>query len=137
MTRLLIVLLVVLGSCEPDEKSVPEIIVGSWKWERTDGGLGNHIHDTPETTGNNVVWIFTSGDSYRKTNNGVEIESGTYRVRESRSTDEGARYSIWFSSSDITLFVLEQKDDSLFLSDGFADGVTLQFSRLNPPQAGE
>jgi hypothetical protein len=61
----------VMISCRKQVQNIPDNssgtpkstitgIVGTWVWERTDGGFGNHIHDTPASTGKTIAFTLAA-----------------------------------------------------------------------------
>jgi hypothetical protein len=114
---------------QKSESNKAEGLTGTWLWLRTDGGLGNHIHDTPATTGNNIDITFGSDSTYAIRKNGTLTESGTYSVKPKTCIhDKTEKPLIQFSSG--TGLMIELLDSgNLSLSDEAFDGVGRLYKR--------
>lgn len=92
-------------------------LIGDWEWLRTDGGLANHIHDTPFSINKNITLKITSDNKYFLYENGILTSSGDYRL-ETRNCihDHKDKSFINFSSlSDLDMMIEELDTDKLEL----------------------
>ena len=72
-------------SCTVTTDIVSKSIIGTWSWISTDGGIANHIHETPLNTGKTIDLKFTNDNTYSYYTNGVLSNQGTYSI-ENRKT---------------------------------------------------
>ncbi|MFH6773071.1 hypothetical protein [Gaetbulibacter aestuarii] len=132
-------LLIIIFSCKSSEVSFvnPELF-GTWVWISTDGGIGNHIHNTPESTGFTIELRLNKDSEYSLYKSKLRIGTGSYHITEKRSLlqnklaafitlDENANDSSNIISSG--MLILEKKD-TLIISQDVYDGVGSTFARL-------
>jgi len=93
MKKIIYLFVLILGivSCSSDDEN--EIsnkdLIGKWNWTNTDGGIGFHIHETPETTGKTIHLTFTDNYHFSIVENGNEISNGTYELTLKKSIYSG------------------------------------------------
>lgn len=106
-------------------------IVANWKWVRTDGGIANHIHETPISTGKNIDLIFKGDNSYSIYTNGVLTSQGTYSIEYHICIhDHLKKRVINFSTPSDEDMMIEKIDNyTLELSDDNYDGIGSSYSK--------
>ena len=62
-------------------KTTDTKITGTWQWVRTDGGLGNNIHETPLSTGTQIQLKLAADSTYTIYTNNVITSQGSYRMQ--------------------------------------------------------
>ncbi len=137
ITRLsgaLFICMVVFGgqSCNKDKVIIEEtnILPGAWQWLRTDGGIADHIHDTPINTGKSVKIELGSGNKYIIRTNGDITEQGTYTLSNRTCVhDHTQKVFIQFSHGGGWM-VEKMESNLLYLSDEYADGVMKTFRKV-------
>ena len=123
--------MVIQPSCNKVENTSNQSLSGNWRWVRTDGGIGFQIHDTPASTGKNVVLNFNDNNQYFLYSNGTLISQGTFSI-ELRNCihDHNEKKVINFSDNNVTDMMIEKIDNlSLSLSDEAYDGMGSLYSR--------
>ena len=103
---------------------------GTWKWARTDGGIGNHIHETPASTGKNIDLVLTN-DHYSIYTNGSLTSQGVYTL-ESRNCihDNTTKPVINFSSPEDADMMIETLNGLVMeLSNDVYDGTKSIYSK--------
>ena len=108
-----------------------ESLAGTWKWQRTDGGIAFHIHETPASTGKNIELVLTADGKYRFLTNGSISSQGNYQLSTQKSIrDHEQKTFIDFSSiSDRDMLVEKFDANELHLSDNAYDGVGSVYTR--------
>jgi hypothetical protein len=106
-------------------------ITGTWVWERTDGGFGNHIHDTPASTGKTIEFTLAADSSYTLFVNGTLTSTGTYSLAVRKCIhDNASKPVIGFSATSLVGGMIEKADSTtLELSQDVYDGVSSQYRR--------
>lgn len=111
----------------PEKKGLP----GTWKWVRTDGGIANHIHETPASTGKNIELQIKPDFTYAVYTNGTVTSQGTY-ILDTRNCihDHTSKQVINFSSLNDQDMMIEKLDGiNLELSDEAYDGTGSLYTR--------
>lgn len=98
-------------------------LVGTWRWVRTDGGIGDNIHETPLSTGNQMALTFTAGGTYLIYTNGVKTSEGTYTLQAKTCIHDLTDKMYINFSADQDLMVEKIDNKNLWLSDEFYDGL--------------
>lgn len=134
LTFLSIFCTMLIMSCSKhcDKQLADQKLTGTWKWIKTDGGIGNNIHDTPASTGKNIDLQLTTDNHYFIYTNGALTSQGTYTL-ESRNCihDHTNKNVINFSSShDVDMMVERLDQTTLESSDDVYDGTISIYSRL-------
>jgi hypothetical protein len=125
-------LMTVLMSCHKQaDSNQTKSIQGNWEWISTDGGLANHIHETPVNTGKQMQLIFGSDEQYTLTANGSITQQGRYSVTTKTCIHNGKpKMVIQFSgNSNSTLMVENLVGDTLLLSDEAHDGLGYTYKK--------
>lgn len=118
-------------SCSKFKKeNANDSIVGEWEWVKTDGGIANHIHDTPASTGKKVELRLTD-QSYFITTNGALSSQGTYTLVSATCIHDHRNKAVidFSSASDPDMMVEEMNNNTLILSDEAYDGVGSLYHR--------
>ena len=93
MKKLICLFILTLGIISCSSENNTEInntdLIGKWNWTNTDGGIGFHIHETPETTGKVIHLILMENFKYSITENGKEVSNGTYKLTMKNSIYSG------------------------------------------------
>ena len=105
-------------------------VKGIWNWQKTDGGIGYNIHDTPASTGKTIQLVL-SDNSYSFYTNGVLTSGGTYSINDRTCIHDGAtkRMIDYSSDADTDLMVESIVDNVITLSDENYDGTISIYSR--------
>ncbi len=125
--------LVCFSCSKRSEECLPDGgLAGSWKWVRTDGGIGGHIHDTPASTGNNIYIQFTTANTYSIYTNGILSSQGTYSLEMRKCIhDHTNKNFIKFSSPHDQGMMIEIVDRSVMeTSDDAYDGTISRYTRM-------
>ena len=132
---------IVLGlmscSTEDDAQIRHADLIGEWNWVRTDGGIGFHIHETPETTGKTVQITLNGDYTYSLFENDQEVSSGIWQLtmKESIYSGEEERYIEFSEDYQNQYLVLKGiiyglEKDTLRLGDNYHDGVASRYARI-------
>jgi hypothetical protein len=142
MKKIIYLLVLTLGiiSCNSDDET--EIsntdLIGKWNWTNTNGGIGFHIHETPETTGKTIHFILTDNYEFSIKENGNEISNGTYELTLKKSIYSGEierfialqtidQQYVGFVKNGI---VNVQQNGKLEISDNNPDGIGSGFIKI-------
>jgi hypothetical protein len=111
-------------------------LVGKWNWVRTDGGIGFHIHETPETTGKTVQVTLNGDYTYSISENEQKVSSGIWQLsmKESIYSGEEERYIIFcddYQDQNVVIsgIIYSLEKDTLMIGDNYHDGVSSRYSR--------
>ncbi len=111
-------------------------LIGVWNWTNTDGGFGYHIHETPTSTGKQIVLNIKGNSIYVITENGNEVSNGTYEIslRESIYSGEMKRFitfSTEYQNQNIVLAGLIRilENNKLTIADNNVDGVESKYEK--------
>ncbi|MGV3642473.1 MAG: hypothetical protein ACO1NZ_18255 [Adhaeribacter sp.] len=132
---LFLLILCVAFACE-DQEAAPSTLTGKWEWIRTDGGIANHIHHTPQSTGKAVILELSPNQTYRHYVNGVLNSQGTFSLSKRKCIhNHQEKDVITFSSNTYSVvpaeMMIESWDDQyLSLSDDHYDGLDSQYRRV-------
>jgi hypothetical protein len=140
MKKLITIFILILGvtSCSSDDevKINNSDIVGKWNWFSTDGGIGYHIHENPESTGKEIELNLRQNYSYSIKENGTEISNGTYELsmRDSNYSTEQERFitcSGNYQNQNVVLsgIIRVINIDTLTISDNYDDGIGSGFKK--------
>ncbi|RXG17819.1 hypothetical protein DSM03_101518 [Leeuwenhoekiella aestuarii] len=141
MKNLIYVFILALGmiSCSSDDQTRIDNsdLIGDWNWTNTDGGIGFHIHETPETTGKIIHLNLKGNYEFSVTENGTEISNGTYELIMKESIYSGKMERlIQFPENEQYLgfvktgIINSYKNEKLNISDNNADGIGSEFVRI-------
>ncbi len=133
-----ILLLLGIVSCGSNDNQMRKYdFVGRWNWTNTDGGIGFHIHKTPETIGKNIQLKLEGNKTYSIIVDEEEVEKGDYKLSMEKSIYSGkseqfiellgARQNLGIVTKGI-IKVSEAKE--LHISDNIHDGVGSKFVRI-------
>jgi hypothetical protein len=109
---------------EPDTS-----LTGNWQWVRTDGGIGNTIHETPFSTGKTIELNINSDSTFAVFANGFLTDQGTYSITYKTCIHDHAKKQVIHFSSGKDLMVERLKNNELYVSDENYDGVGSQYQR--------
>jgi len=119
-----------LLSCSKQKDTDPGL-AGNWEWVSTNGGIANHIHETPASTGKNVQLNITADNKYSVYTNGALTSQGTLSFTgQACIHDHTNKKVIVFSNPADQAMMIERIDNSfLELSDNAYDGVGSVYKR--------
>ena len=142
MKNLIYLFILTLGiiSCSSEDETRIDNsdLIGSWKWTNTDGGIGFHIHETPETTGKIIHLNLNGKYEYSVIENGTEISNGIYELIMKKSIYSGKmerfiklqtidqQYLGFVKNGIISI----DENENLNISDNKVDGVGSKFVRI-------
>jgi hypothetical protein len=143
MKNLICFLIIILGlmSCSSnDETKIDNSeIVGKWNWTNTDGGIGYHIHETPSSTGENIILILEKDYSYSIIKNGNEISNGIYvlSMKESIYSQDLEKFISYSSVQEMESLpcilggrIKVYEANVLDISNNFEDGVGSLYEKI-------
>ncbi len=120
-------------SCSKENtgEKTPADLAGSWTWVRTDGGIGNNIHDTPASTGKNIELVLSSDSKYSFYTNGILTSQGSFSLPAHNCIhDNNSKKVLDFSSPAATDLMIESNNGvTLIVSDEYLDGTISEFRR--------
>jgi hypothetical protein len=121
------------SACTKEDQAEIENLEGTWEWVSTDGGIANNIHQTPASTGNQIVFRFNANHTYSKYTNTTLTEQGSFRLEKRKCIhDHQEKPVLFFGSNDTQGMMIERiGSDTLALSDDFVDGTGSTYSRRN------
>jgi hypothetical protein len=124
-----------LSACQTnsDEVNNSSGLTGTWHWIGTDGGIGNHIHDTPASTGETLQLTLTADGKFFRYVSGKLVSKGTYTLtqRDCIHSKENKPFIQFVTSPERNLMVERMDSQTLELSDEVYDGIIMQFSRVD------
>lgn len=130
----LLLLVAAVGSaCAPAEPDMEEMLVGTWEWTGTSGGVaGDVIEPAP---GDPVATLeFTNSGSVIRHRVGMEPRTETWRFGSATSIYDGEERPALFFSDDPVGRIMEigVEGRTLTLSDNSEDGFASTFRRGGP-----
>lgn len=133
----LILFFSIVFSCTNSKTELSQSFVGKWSWVATDGGIGYHIHQTPESSGKVVFFYLLENNSFKIEINGVVTHSGTYAMSEKNSIYNG-NLSPFITISENTdnepaVFngiISSSENSQLQIADNNYDGVSSVYVRI-------
>ena len=142
MNKIICLFILTLGiiSCSSDDgTSIDNAdLIGNWNWTNTDGGIGFHIHETPESTGK-IIYLNLNGNyEYSVTENAIKIANGTYNLilKKSIYSEKMERFiELQTIDQQYLGFVKNgiiniDQNGKLNISDNNTDGITSEFVRV-------
>jgi hypothetical protein len=128
---------ILLPSCNKtvEKLTVNEQLTGSWKWIRSDGGIGYNIHDTPASTGKEKTLFLHADYTYTITINNVLFSEGVFSIQSRKCIHDGQMKSFIQFDHDPGMMVESVNTTVLILSDEAYDGVDSEYNRdgINHP----
>src|SRR6478735_9139816 len=128
---------ILLPSCNKtvEKQTVNEQLTGSWKWIRSDGGIGYNIHDTPASTGKEKVLYLHADHTYTITINNVLFSEGVFRIQSKQCIHDGTNKSFIEFDNVPGMMVESLGSNVLMLSDEVYDGVVSEYHKdgINQP----
>ena len=130
-------LFILLSSCNKsvEKQAVDKQLTGSWKWIRTDGGIGYNIHDTPASTGKEKVLYLHADHTYTITINNVLFSEGIFSIQSKQCIHDDKNKS-FIQFDNVPGMMVESVDSTiLMLSDEVNDGVVSEYHKdgINQP----
>lgn len=130
----LLVLVAAVGSaCAPAEPDMEEMLVGTWEWTGTTGGVADDVIEP--SPGDPVATLeFTNSGTVIRRREGMEPRTETWRLASDTSVYDGEEHPALFFSDDPVGRILEIGDEgrTLALSDNAEDGYSSTFRRSEP-----
>jgi hypothetical protein len=142
MKKIISIFILTLGiiSCSSDGETKIDNsdLIGNWNWTNTDGGVGFHIHETPETTGKIIHLNLYENYEFSVTENGIEISNGIYELimKESIYSGEMERFIELQTNDQPYLGFVKNgiiniyENEKLNISDNNADGIGSEFVKI-------
>ena len=120
-----IVMIISITSCSKraDKPSVEDSLTGTWEWVSTNGGIANHIHETPASTGENIYLKITTDGNYFRYTNGVLTSNGTYVLLTRKCIHDLTDKTFIDFSSDYDFMIERLDKQNLEVSDEAFDGI--------------
>ena len=118
------------------QQAVDEKILGSWEWVRTDGGIANHIHETPASTGQEKTLLLNANNTYVIMVNSAVFSQGTFIVESKQCIHDGTMKPYIKFSHDPGMMVEVADSSFLKLSDEANDGTDSQYHRTGTTEPG-
>lgn len=115
-------------ACE-EERVAPQPLTGQWEWVRTDGGIANHIHDSPQSTGKTIRLVLNQNLTYRKFINGVLSTEGSYVLSKRTCIHDHQQKEVITFSADMEMMIESLDGQNLELSDENYDGLASRYRR--------
>lgn len=125
------VLTVFFISCTKDDQPDIGAAAGTWQWVNTEGGIGGHIQETPASTGNQIELTLNSDHTYTEHTNGSVTGQGNFRLEKRKCIHDGQDKPMLILGPDQSMMIERPAADTLVLSDEFADGAQIVYSRKN------
>ena len=135
----LLIITLVSFSCKSSEPTIvdPELF-GTWTWLSTDGGIGNHIHDTPENSELKFQLKLRKDMRYNLFVNTKKTESGRFEITHQKSllqNKEATFITVDENPNDTGNIVLSgllnlEQPDTLIISQDVYDGVGSTFKKV-------
>jgi hypothetical protein len=116
--------------CFSCSKELPAPLAGSWKWEKSSGGIAG-ITDTPASTGKTINLIITSDSKYYLYTSDTLTSSGTFTIMTRNCIHDHSDKPVMHFSDPVMddLMIEELSYNSLTLSDDAYDGWIIKFRR--------
>jgi tRNA splicing ligase len=108
-------------------------LYGSWNWVQTDGGIANNIHETPVSTGKNIILEFRNNNTCVITINGRVTGSGSYRLKTVTSIYDGKEKQLIVFADLQENLILSVTSSRLTLADNAYDGLTSIYQKSGKP----
>ncbi|MDQ3278966.1 MAG: hypothetical protein M3Q06_11615 [Bacteroidota bacterium] len=104
---------------------------GTWEWIKTEGGIANNIHETPQSTGKRITLQMTIENRYVITVNDAISSQGFYTAESRKCMHDGTTKSFlnFSEEKDKDLMVESVGENTLILSDEAHDGLTSTYGR--------
>ena len=112
------------------------LLVGNWQWIRTDGGIANHIHDTPASTGQEKTLQLNANNTYTIRINNAISSQGSFTVRSQQCIHDGETKPYIEFDHDPGMMVEVVDSTFLKLSDEANDGTDSQYQRVGATEPG-
>ena len=127
-----VLLMVAAASCskQVSKASATKDLANTWQWVRTDGGIANHIHETPLSTGKNITLkISNNSNSYAIYTNDSLTSQGTYTLEERTCIHDQTNKTFINFSADTDWMIEKIDSENLQLSDESMDGLQSIYKR--------
>jgi hypothetical protein len=118
------VVLTILMSCQKENKTVPEMIIGKWEWVKTIIPYGGQ-ESNPQTSGYSKSLEFMKDGNMSEYRNDSLIATSSYKVQTDPSTPN---YYV-LTNSTIIGSHFYMADDSLIFNEAYVDGLVSSYIR--------
>ena len=118
------------------KQALDDRVVGNWQWIRTDGGIANHIHDTPASTGQEKTLQLNANNTYTIRINNAISSQGSFTVRSQQCIHDGETKPYIEFDHDPGMMVEVVDSTFLKLSDEANDGTDSQYQRVGAAEPG-
>jgi hypothetical protein len=121
-TDLLCLLLILFSvTCEKDEKTIPEQIIGNWEWVKTRIPYSQE-ETNPLTDGFSMNLEFSTNGTLREYKNGLLTGTSNYSISKDPHGD--------LLSSTIITSHFYFENDTLIFNEAYVDGPVIYYIRL-------
>ena len=123
MKKLIFILLIIvsIGGCKKNEKSLNEQVIGKWEWVKTIIPYGRQ-ETNPQTAGFSMALEFSNNGTVKEFKNGLLISSSNYDIK----TDQNGNVL----SSIVITSHFYFASDTLIFSEAYVDGSAQYYSRF-------
>ena len=119
-------------SCEREEQSQKELLVGNWEWISSTGGIDGRT-ETPVSTGKQVKIVITK-DSVKVYENSVLKQKNSYKIsREKSVLDNKIKEMIIYNSGFRDSFMIDSQNQLHLIGDCFDCFASLYKKAENQP----
>ena len=119
-------------SCEREEQSQKELLVGNWEWISSTGGIDGRT-ETPVYTGKQVKIVITK-DSVKVYENSVLKQKNSYKIsREKSVLDNKIKDMIIYNSGFRDSFMIDSQNQLHLIGDCFDCFASLYKKAENQP----
>jgi hypothetical protein len=117
-------LLAILMSCQKENRTVYELIIGKWEWGKTIIPYGGQ-ESNPQSSGFSKSLEFMRDGSMREYKNDSLITTSGYKIQSDPSTPN------WYVLTNSTIIGSHfyMVDDSLIFNDAYVDGPVSSYIR--------
>jgi hypothetical protein len=121
----LLTVLAFLMSCQKDNKTISELIIGKWEWIKTIESPYTGQVSNPQTSGFSKTLEFTRDGTMKEYKNDLLINSSNYSIEIDPSTPN---YNLLtYNSINHSHFYMV--NDSLIFNEAFVDGAVSSYLR--------
>ncbi len=117
-------LLAILMSCQKENRTIYELIIGKWEWVKTIIPYGGQ-ESNPQSSGFSKSLEFMTNGSMREYKNDSLITTSGYKIQSDPSTPN------WYVLTNSTIIGSHfyMVDDSLIFNDAYVDGPVSSYIR--------
>jgi hypothetical protein len=119
-----LILLAIMMSCQKDNKTISELIIGKWEWVKTIIPYGGQ-ESNPQTSGFSETLEFMRDGKMNEYRNDSLITSSNYKIQTKLSTPN------WYVLTNSTIISSDfyMINDSLIFNEAYVDGPVSSYIR--------